>query len=255
MEVIIKANAEEVAAEAYEIVEAALRAAPSLSLGLATGRTPLGLYLLMRESRLDFSAARFFNLDEFVGLGPEHPASFHRFLHENLLGGLNAQRRNVRLLRGSAEDLPEECRLHEEAIRAAGGIDVQVLGVGRNGHIAFNEPGSSLGSRTRVKTLEAQSASDYASMFASPGEVPRFSLTMGVGTIMEARRLLVLATGPMKADIVRRMIEGPVTAEVPGSALQFHPRATIVLDEEASVQLARRAYWKWVYQNKWRVGQ
>lgn len=254
MEVVIKADPEEVGSEAYETIAAALTKKPDLALGLATGRTPQRLYRLLRESRLDFSRARFFNLDEFVGLGPTHKASFWRFLHEHLLDGLRAMPANVRLLRGDAHDLAQECEAYEEAIRTRGGIDVQILGAGRNGHLAFNEPGSSLGSRTRVKTLEESSRKDYEPMFAGEA-VPRFSLTMGIGTIMEARRLLLLATGAEKAEIVQRMVEGPVTAEVPGSALQFHPHATVLVDEAAASMLSRRDYWKWIYANKWRVGQ
>ncbi|MBI2931117.1 MAG: glucosamine-6-phosphate deaminase [Planctomycetes bacterium] len=254
MDIIIRANPEDVAAEAYEFVAAALTRKPDLTIGLATGRTPLGLYRLMRESRLDFSTARFFNLDEFAGLGQDHPASFHRYLAEQLLRWINVRSDHVRLLRGDSKDFRIECGGYEQAIRSCGGIDVQILGVGRNGHIGFNEPGSSLGSRTRIKTLEAQSIQEYASLFKSPDQVPRFCLTMGVGTIMEAKSVLLLATGREKADIVQRMIEGPVTAEVPGTALQFHPHGTVVLDEEAAQKLARREYWKWVYQNEWRVG-
>jgi glucosamine-6-phosphate deaminase len=255
MEIIIRANAEEVAAEAYELIAAALAEKPTLVMGLSTGRSPLRLYHLLRESRLDFSGASFFNLDEFVGLSGDHPASFHRFLHDHLLRGLNVPRERVRCLRGDAPNLPAECVAYEEVIRGRGGIDLQLLGVGGNGHIAFNEPGSSLGSRTRIKTLEEKTIADYAPMFRAPERVPRFSLTMGIGTILESRRVLVLATGEEKAEIVHRMTEGPVTAEVPGSALQFHPRTTLIVDEAAARRLARGDYWKWVYQNKWRVGQ
>ncbi len=254
MEVVIKADPEEVASEAYETIASALAKKPDLALGLATGRTPQRLYRLLRESRLSFAAARFFNLDEFVGLGPSHRASFWRFLHEHLIDALRLPDANVRFLRGDAPDLAAECEAYEEAIRARGGIDLQILGVGRNGHVAFNEPGSSLGSRTRVKTLEATSRQDYAPMFVDEAP-PSFSLTMGIGTIMESRRVLLLATGVEKAQVVQRMIEGPVMAEVPGSALQFHPRATAIVDEAAASMLARRDYWKWVYANKWRVGQ
>lgn len=254
MEIIIKASPEEIASEGYEIVAGEVTRKPAFCLGLATGRTPVGLYRLMRESRLDFSRARFFGLDEFVGLGPDHPASFHRYFREHLLDPLGVPPEHVRFLRGDAPDLASECESYEQAIRSEGGIDLQILGVGRDGHMAFNTPGSSLGSRTRVKTLEESSLENYLKLFKSKDKAPRFALTMGLGTILETRRALILAFGREKADIVRRIVEGPVTAEVPGSVLQFHPRATLVLDEAAASLLVRRDYWKWVYQNKARVG-
>ncbi|MFH1725515.1 MAG: glucosamine-6-phosphate deaminase [Elusimicrobiota bacterium] len=255
MEVIIQPDAEAVAETALGIVRESLRRKPDLVLGLATGKTPLGLYARVTGAALDLGRARFFNLDEFVGMGPRDKRSFHRFLHEHLLDKLRVGPGNVHLLRGDAPDLEKAAEEYEARIRIEGGIDLQILGIGRNGHIGFNEPGSSLGSRTRIKTLEAQTIADYAGSRASTESVPRFSITMGIGTILEARRLLLLATGDAKAEPVRRVVEGPVTAEVPGSALQLHPRAQMVLDEPAASRLSRRDYWKWVYENKWRVGQ
>lgn len=255
MEVILQDDAEAVADTAFELVLSALKAKPNLVLGLATGNTPLALYRRLREARLDLRKVRFFNLDELVGLGPEDPLSFHHFLRKNLLDGLKVTPGNVRLLRGDVGDLEKAAAAYEAAIRKAGGIDLQILGIGRNGHIGFNEPGSSLGSRTRPKTLEAQTLEDYARGFPAAKAVPRFSVTMGIGTILEARRLLMLATGSSKAEPIRRIVEGPVTSETPGSALQLHPQAHVVLDEAAGAGLSRRDYWKWVYANKWRVGQ
>ncbi|HBL16431.1 MAG TPA: glucosamine-6-phosphate deaminase, partial [Elusimicrobia bacterium] len=254
MEVILRPDGESVAATAYELVLSALKAKPNLVLGLATGNTPLALYRRLREARLDLRKVRFFNLDELVGLGPKDSRSFQHFLRANLLDGLKVTPGNVRLLRGDADDLEQAAASYEAAIRKAGGIDLQILGIGRNGHIGFNEPGSSLGSRTRPKTLEAKTLEDYARGFPAAKAVPRFSITMGIGTILEARRLLLLATGGTKAEPIRRVVEGPVTSEVPGSALQFHPLAHVILDEAAGARLSRRDYWKWVYANKWRVG-
>lgn len=253
MEILIRRDYDALSDEAFRIVEAEIRRKPTLVLGLATGRTPLGLYRRMVEARLPLKRARFFNLDEFIGLGPGDGGSFHRHLHDHLLGPLGVPARNVFLLRGDVKDPEKASAAYEKVIEAAGGVDLQILGIGRNGHIGFNEPGSSLGSRTRPKTLEDSTRSDAAAAFGGLDRVPRFSITMGIGTILEARRVLLLASGPEKAAIVARSIEGPVTAEVPGSALQFHPRATAVLDEAAASRLARKDYWKWVDENKWRV--
>lgn len=249
MEVIIRPDADSVAQTALEFLRRLYAGKPDPVLGLATGNTPLKLYALMRSSGLDFSKTRFFNLDELVGLSDADPKSFRRFLRANLLEGLGASDGNVRLLDGSVKDLESEAEAYEAAIKAAGGIDLQILGLGRNGHIGFNEPGSSLGSRTRPKTLDRETLADY-------GEgTPRFSITMGIGTILEARSLLMLATGEAKAEAVRRIAEGPLTSETPGSALQLHPRARLIVDEAAAARLARGDYWRWVWENKWRVGQ
>lgn len=255
MEVIIKANYEEVCREAAQMVTAALRKKPALVLGLATGKTPRELYRRLVESQEDFQNAMFFNLDEFVGLPPRDPRSFHHYLQEHLMDHIRHDPRKVFFLRGDERDMERYASEYEEKIQDVGGIDIQILGIGRNGHIAFNEPGSSLGSRTRIKTLDAKTIVEYAGIFHSPDEVPRFSITLGIGTVMAARRIILLAAGPEKAEIIHRMVEGPITAEVPGSALQLHPLVHLVIDEDAAAKLARRDYWKWVYSNKWRVGQ
>jgi glucosamine-6-phosphate deaminase len=159
---------------------------------------------------------------------------------------------NVHLFRGDTPDLEAQAQQIEDRILAVGGIDLQVLGIGRNGHVGFNEPGSSLGSRTRPKTLEPDTLSHYAK---AGRELPNLAITMGVGTIMEAKRLLMLASGPDKAEIICRMVEGPIMSEVPATALQMHRLATVVLDEGSASKLRRRDYYKWVFENKWRVGQ
>jgi glucosamine-6-phosphate deaminase len=243
MEVLIRRDVAAVADEAFAIVDAARKSKPELVIGLATGRTPVALYERMR--RLDWSRATFFNLDEYVGLGPDHPRSFHRYLHEHLLSFVKAGA--VRLTRGDAKDLAAECEAVEQAIRAAGGIDLQILGIGRDGHIGYNEPTSSFGSRTRVKTLAAETIQEAG------GGTPFHAITMGIGTILEARRLLLLATGESKSEAVRGAVEGPVTSMNPASALQLHAQATIVVDEAAASGLERRDYYRFVDQNKWRV--
>jgi len=249
MEIIIEPDAGALADRAAQIVFAELARKPNLVLGLATGRTPIGLYERLRTKPEAFADVRFFNLDEFFGLSPSDPNSFNAFFYKHLLNHVKYQPKNVHLLRGDVKDLEEQAQLVEDRIKVVGGIDLQILGIGRNGHIGFNEPGSSLGSRTRPKTLEPETVAHYG------GSIPNLAITMGVGTIMEARRCLMLASGADKAEIVCRMVEGPIMSEVPATALQMHPRAAAVLDEAAASKLKRRDYYKWVFANKWRVGQ
>ncbi len=254
MEVIIAPSAGEASAEAARIAAALIRARPRAVLGLATGSTPLGFYgeLAAMHSRgqLDFSGVTTFNLDEYVGLAPDHPQSYARFMREHFFSKVNIAPERIHIPDGLARDIPAHCEAYEAAIRAAGGVDLQLLGVGSDGHIGFNEPSSSLGSRTRLKTLTERTIRDNARFFASPEEVPRHVITMGVGTILDARRCLVLAFGETKARAVADMAEGPVTADVPASALQFHPSCTLLVDEPAAAGLKRADYYRWVYANK-----
>jgi glucosamine-6-phosphate deaminase len=254
MEIIIERDYDAVCERSCGYVKDALLAKPSLVLGLATGRTPVGLYEKLRGLKeLSWSKVRFFNLDELYGVGPEHPESFNHFLHEHLLDHLKVDRKLVKLFRGDVKDLEAAAEETEAAIAKAGGIDLQILGLGHNGHIAFNEPGSSLGSRTRPKTLTAETLAQYR----KPGKDPvsNHAITMGVGTILEAKRLLMMVSGESKAPMVREFIEGPITSEIPATALQLHARAVVVLDEAAASKLKRRDYYKWTFENKWRVGQ
>lgn len=254
MEVIIKPNPDAVSKEAAGFFRKQLATKPASVLGLATGGTPLGLYreLAAMASRglLDFSAATTFNLDEYVGLGPEHPQSYAAYMRRNLWDLVNLERRRTHLPDGLAADIPAHCEQYEEAIRAVGGIDLQLLGIGSDGHIGFNEPGSALGSRTRIKTLTPETIRDNARFFGSEAAVPHHVITMGVGTIMEARHCLVLATSAGKAEAVAAMTEGPITAEVPASVLQFHRKCTLVIDETAAAKLKRGDYYRWVYDHK-----
>ncbi len=241
MLVIIKDDYEAISREAARLVANRLRKKPNLVLGLATGSTPLGLYgeliRMHRQEGLDFSKVTTFNLDEYVGLNPDHPQSYHYFMRENLFSRINLDPRFVHLPDGMAMDIEDHCQWYEERIRATGGLDLQVLGIGANGHIAFNEPGSSLGSRTRVKTLTGTTREANSRFFDSEDEVPRYALTMGVGTIMEARELLLVASGEGKADAIRASVEGPITAMVPASIVQMHPRAFLVIDRAAAAGL------------------
>jgi glucosamine-6-phosphate deaminase len=254
MEIIVKGNYEEIGIEAARLVRLELEKKPNLVLGLPTGGTPLSMYRelirLHEEEGLDFSGVTTFNLDEYAGLGPEHPRSFHRFMHEHFFDRINVKAENINIPDGMASDLEAHCREYEEKIRAAGGIDLQVLGIGRDGHIAFNEPGSSLGSRTRVKTLAEETIQDNSRFFEKKEDVPVFAVTMGIGTIMEARKIILLGSGTVKADIISRFIEGPITSEVTASVLQMHPDLSVVLDREAAHRLNRLRYYEWVQECK-----
>jgi glucosamine-6-phosphate deaminase len=254
MEIIIKANAAAVQEEAAKIIAAQVRTKPASVLGLATGSTPIGVYSLLaamhREKGLDFSRVSTFNLDEYVGLPSSHPQSYREFMRQHLFSQVNVAPERIHFPDGLAKDVPAHCAEYEAAIRQAGGIDLQLLGIGSDGHIGFNEPASSLASRTRIKTLTPRTVKDNARFFGSVDQVPRHVITMGVGTIMETRACLLLAMGENKADAVAGMAEGPITANLPASVLQMHPVCKLVVDEAAASKLRRADYYRWVYDNK-----
>lgn len=218
-----------------------VRKKPDCVLGFATGNTPLGMYAelarMHREEGLDFSKVVTFNLDEYVGLTPSHDQSYHYFMWRNLFEHVNVNPRYVHIPSGTAEDIDGQCDWYEAKIKEFGGIDLQILGIGANGHIAFNEPGSSLGSRTRIKTLKEKTRQDNARFFRNIDEVPKYAITMGVGTIMEAHGLLLMASGRGKADSVKATVEGPITAQYPATIVQMHRFATILVDREAAAKL------------------
>jgi glucosamine-6-phosphate deaminase len=245
--VIIEPDGESVGRRAARFVARLVRAKPDCVLGLATGNSPLGLYRelgrLHREEGLDFSRVTTFNLDEYVGLGPTHPNSYRYFMQESLFEHLNVPSDRIHVPDGRALDFEAYCRQYEQKIKDAGGIDLQVLGIGSDGHIAFNEPGSSLGSRTRLKTLASETVRDNARYFGGEDKVPRLAVTMGVGTILESRTCLLLAIGAGKAAAIRDAVEGPITAQVTASALQLHREVIAVIDTEAASLLARRDYY------------
>lgn len=243
MEVIVKDNYEAVSALAAHMIADVVRGNPDCVLGLATGSTPLSTYKelirMHREEELDFSLVTTFNLDEYVGLRPGHQQAYQFFMKEEFFKHINIHQENTHIPDGLADDLVAECQTYEEKIKRAGGIDVQLLGIGSNGHIAFNEPGSSLGSRTRIKTLDERTIRDNARFFDSPAEVPRYALTMGIGTIMDARQLILLANSKTKTDAIAKTVEGPITAMVPATIVQLHPTATIITDKAAARKLTR----------------
>jgi glucosamine-6-phosphate deaminase len=211
---------------------------PDMTIGFATGSTPLGLYkeLIAAEKSIDFSEVTTFNLDEYFPINKNHPESYHHFMHENLFDYVSF--RDINLLNGMAKNPDKECARYEKKI-VKNGIDVQILGIGGNGHIGFNEPGSSPNSQTRVVNLTKKTRQDNARFFDSIKEVPKQSLTMGIGTIMRAKKIILMASGIGKAEAVKRMVEGPVSSKCPASILQRHPNAYIVVDAEAASLLEK----------------
>ena len=248
MEIIILPDAQKASELCAAVIDRAIRGKPDLVLGLATGSSPVPMYRDLvrrhREEGLDFSRVRSFNLDEYLGLPPDHPASYRRFMNEQLFDHINIPKAATRLPDGLAKDIEGFCARYEADIRAAGGIDIQVLGIGSDGHIGFNEPASSLASRTRMQTLTLQTRQDNARFFAKLEDVPHGCLTMGIGTILESRMAVMLAFGKGKAEAIAGAIEGPVTAMNPASALQLHPDARVFLDEAAAGRLKLRGYYQ-----------
>ncbi len=254
MEVIIRPNADAAADLVARIIAKELRANPHLVLGLATGRTMASVYARLarahHEAKLDFSRCRTFNLDEYVGLSPDDPHSYRYYMNEHLFRQVGMELRNTYLPDGQAKDLDAESARYEHTILNCGGIDLQLLGIGRAGHIGFNEPLSALQSRTRVKALAPATIAQNAAFFGGPDKVPRRAITMGVGTILDSRRCLLLATGDEKAHIIAKAVEGPITAMISATALQLHPRCTVVVDEPAARLLQGADYYRWIFANE-----
>jgi glucosamine-6-phosphate deaminase len=254
VEVIIQPDKDAAAGLVARMIGHDLRANAHLVLGLATGKTMERVYRqlvrLHREEQLDFSLCSTFNLDEYVGLEPSDPSSYRHYMDEQLFRRVNIDRRNTHLPDGMAADLDAECRHYEALIQRFGGIDLQLLGIGKAGHIGFNEPLSALRSRTRVKALTPTTVKQNAPLFGGEAKVPRRAITMGVGTIIEARRCVLLATGESKAEVVAQAVEGPITSMVTASALQLHPRCTVIVDEEAAARLKEQEYYRWIFENE-----
>jgi glucosamine-6-phosphate deaminase len=249
MLLVLKPGKEELGREAARIIANSVRRNPALRLGLATGSTTLGMYKelarLHRDEVLDFSRVVTFNLDEYLGLSANHPQSFHHFMEQNFFSHVNIHPSHIHIPDGTvSRDFERYCSSYEQSIRDAGGIDLQILGIGRNGHIGFNEPTSSLGSRTRLKVLSQETIDDNRKFFAASEKVPECAITMGIGTILEAKRILLLASGPSKASPIAQAIEGPVTASVTASALQLHPDVTFLVDQQAGAQLKHHDYYR-----------
>ena len=255
MEVIIRPTAQAASRLVAALVANALRAKPRLVLGLATGRTMEAVYAILadlhRSESLDFSQCLTFNLDEYIGLPPADRHSYRHYMDEHLFGKVNIRRENTNLPNGIAADLAAECRRYEQAIADAGGIDLQLLGLGKAGHIGFNEPLSALRSRTREKALTPTTRLQNAALFGGRLEdVPKRAITMGVGTILETKRCLLLVTGPEKATMLAKAVEGPITSMITATALQLHPRCTVIVDEPAARSLKERKYYRWIFKNE-----
>lgn len=247
-EVVITGGAEEAGELAADEVEALVTARPDAVLGVATGSTPLTTYRALAARRLDLSRVRCFALDEYVGLEPGHPQSYRAVVDREIVTPLSLTPSLVHVPGGDPIDTAGE--RYEHAIADAGGIDLQVLGIGVTGHIGFNEPGSSLASPTRVKTLMEQTRRDNARFFDSVDDVPRHCITQGLGTILRASHLVLLAFGERKAEAIAEALEGPVTASVPGSVVQLHPSVTVLLDEAAASRLRFAGYYRYAWDNK-----
>lgn len=254
MEVVVLDTEAERAALVADAVVALVRRRPTASLGLATGSSPSPVYAeLVRRyaaGAVSFATARAFTLDEYLGLAPDHPEGYRRVIEREFASLVDLPADHLHTPDGQTDDVPGACAAYERRIADAGGIDLQLLGIGSDGHLAFNEPGSSLASRTRVKTLTPRTRTDNARFFTSVDEVPHHVLTQGLGTILEARHLVMLASGGGKAEAVRQAVEGPLTAMCPASVLQLHPHATVVLDPAAAGRLALRDYYAQVWADK-----
>lgn len=249
-EVVIVRGPEEGGAIAADLIARLVADRPEAVLGLATGSTPLPVWRALAARGTDLSRAYGFALDEYVGLPPGHPESYRAVITREVVEPLGFDPTRVRVPGDDGRPVEGAGERYEAAIAVAGGVDLQILGIGRTGHIGFNEPGSSLASRTRVKTLTAQTRADNARFFASPDDVPRHCLTQGLGTILDARHLVLLAFGAGKADAVAGAVEGPVSASLPGSAIQLHPQVTVIVDEAAAAGLAHAEYYRFAWENR-----
>ncbi|MGI5840023.1 MAG: glucosamine-6-phosphate deaminase [bacterium] len=253
MDIIVRENYDAMSKYTAKLIAGLVKSQPDCVLGLATGSTPIGTYKelvrMHKEEGLDFSRVKTFNLDEYYGIGidPDKPyeldQSYARFMHEELFKDINIKKENIHIPDGLTKEPEEFCHWYEEEIKKAGGIDLQLLGIGGDGHWAFNEPGSSLASRTRLEVLTKQTLDDnYESFYKKAGidraHMPHFAITMGIGTILEAKNIIMVASGAKKADVVAKSIEGPVTSQITASAIQLHSGGvTVVLDKGAASKL------------------
>lgn len=254
MRIIKTKTYEEMSAIAAGIIGGQVLLKPNCVLGLATGSSPIGTYKDLVKSYedgvLDFSEVRTVNLDEYCGLDGTNPNSYRYFMNDNLFDHVNIDKANTHVPNGHADDLEEEAVRYESFIQSLGGIDLQLLGIGSDGHIGFNEPISSLAGRTRSKALTPATYVQNSIYFNPPESMPRRAFTMGVGTILDAKRIIMLITGAKKAGIAAKAIEGPVTSMVTGSALQLHPHTVVILDEAAAAALTQKDYYNWVFANE-----
>lgn len=254
MEVIIRPTTKAAINLSAAIIADAVRAQPDITLGLATGRTMESLYgelaRMHKEEGLDFSLASSFNLDEYIGIPATDINSYRYYMNHHLFTKINIDIRNTHLPDGMAADTTAEGAAYERAIAGCGGLDIQLLGIGRTGHIGFNEPLSSFGSKTRAKALTPVTIAQNAPLFDDPAKMPKRAMTMGVSTILGARKIILLATGAEKAEIIAKAVEGPVTSMISASALQLHPNTVVILDEAAASKLQGKDYYNFVFLNE-----
>ncbi len=255
MEIIIQPDSDAAALMVARVIAREIRIKPDLVLGLATGRTMESVYRhlarMHHEKGLSFASCRTFNLDEYIGIPADHPCSYRHYMNHHLFSKIDINPLNTYLPNGMASDLAAECHRYEECIKERGGIDLQLLGIGHDGHIGFNEPLSSLRSRTREKALTLSTLQANSAMFDNDiNKVPRRAITMGVGSILDSKRALMLVTGASKASILAKATEGPITSMVTGSALQLHPRCTVITDESAAKNLEGIEYYRWIFTNE-----
>ncbi len=252
-EILVFDTASDAGAFVAEHIAKEIVAAPDFTLGVATGSTPLPVYQALRThaaNGVDFSSISAFALDEYVGLPADHPEGYRAVIEREVTVPLGLDPNRVHIPDGTLADVETAGARYEKAMVDHGGVDLQLLGIGTTGHVGFNEPGSSFGSLTRVKTLTERTRADNARFFASAEEVPVHCVTQGIGTILRARHLVLLAFGEGKAEVIAAAVEGPISASLPGSAIQLHPHVTVVLDEAAASQLRFGDYYRWAQQNK-----
>jgi len=251
-EVVIVPDAATAGALVADEIVSLIAADPEVVLGFATGSTPLPVYQALRPrlAGMDVSRVRGFALDEYVGIDPSHPESYRNVIRREVVDPLGFDPERIHVPNGSPGSIQHAGEDYERAIAEAGGVELQLLGIGTDGHIGFNEPGSSFASATRVKTLTQQTREDNARFFDSIDQVPLHCVTQGLGTILRARHLVLLAFGEHKAEAVAGAVEGPVTASLPGSAIQLHPRVSVVVDEAAASRLRWADYYRYTYENK-----
>ena len=247
MEVIILDTPDDVAEYSAQIIKKQIVHKPDSVLGLATGSTPVAVYekciAMVQKGELSFAHVHSFNLDEYLGLAGTHPQSYRHFMNEKLFHHIDINIDNTHIPDGMAPSPETEAQHYDNAITASGGIDLQILGLGSNGHIGFNEPTSSLSSRTRVKSLTAQTIADNSRFFDAHETQPTLCLTMGIGTIMDARKIIMIATGEQKSNAVATMIEGAISAFCPATALQMHENVCVILDNASASQLQLKQYY------------
>lgn len=254
MEVIIRPTAEDASELTARLLLDAISHNPKLVLGLATGGTMENLYARLAkkiaDGKIDLSHLTTFNLDEYIGLSPEHPQSYRFYMEHHLFSKIGIERSHTHLPIGNTPDPDAESARYESLIKSSGGIDLQLLGLGQIGHIGFNEPLSSLASRTRAKALTPETRRQNGIYFGGEENVPPRAITVGVGTILESKRCLMLVTGAAKADILAKAVEGPITSLISATALQLHQRCTVIVDEAAAQKLQHQEYYRWIFANE-----